>query len=102
MERQAYVIKRSGKKQLVNPQKIRNRLEQLSQDLDKDFVKLEVIVDKVAKYIAEGITTEQLDKLSAETCAYMNTVHPDYSRLAARICASNLHKETSDSFFETM
>jgi len=30
----------------------------------------------------------------------MNIVHPDYSRLAARISVSNLHKQTSDSFLE--
>ena len=95
-------MKRGGKRQFVNPEKIRIRLERLSRDLDKNYVKLEVIVEKVANYIIDGITTEELDKLSAETCAYMNIVHPDYSRLAARICASNLHKETYNSFFETI
>ena len=28
----------------------------------------------------------------------MNIVHPDYSKLAARISISNLHKQTDDSF----
>ena len=30
----------------------------------------------------------------------MNIVHPDYSKLAAAIAISNLHKMTSDSFLE--
>lgn len=30
----------------------------------------------------------------------MNIVHPDYSKLAARIAVSNLHKKTTDSFLE--
>ena len=38
-----------------------------------------------------------MDNLAAETCAYMTIVHPDFSRLAARISISNLHKQTFDS-----
>ena len=49
-----------------------------------------------------GVTTVALDELAAETCAYMTIVHPDYSVLAARIAVSNLHKETSESFLETV
>ena len=30
----------------------------------------------------------------------MNIVHPDYSKLAARVAISNLHKKTSSSFLE--
>ena len=46
------------------------------------------------------MSTEDLDNLAAETCAYMTIVHPDYSKLAARIAISNLHKRTYDSFLE--
>lgn len=49
-----------------------------------------------------GIPTTILDNLAAETCAYMNLIHPDYSRLAARIAVNNLHKMTSNSFAETI
>lgn len=47
-----------------------------------------------------GVTTAELDNLAAETCAYMNIVHPDYSKLAARIVVSNLQKQTSSDFLE--
>jgi ribonucleotide reductase alpha subunit len=50
----------------------------------------------------EGIPTSKLDNLSAETCAYMNLIHPHYSLLAARIAVNNLQKETKDSFAETV
>ncbi len=43
------------------------------------------------------MTTSELDSLAAETCAYMNILHPDYSKLAARIAVSNLHKSTSEN-----
>lgn len=45
--------------------------------------------------------TSEIDTLAAETCAYMSQKHPDFSILAARIAVSNLHKNTSESFFET-
>lgn len=32
----------------------------------------------------------------------MNMVHPDYSKLAARIAISNLHKKTSSDFLEVV
>lgn len=46
------------------------------------------------------VTTVDLDNLAAETCAYMNIIHPDYSKLAARILVSNLHKMTTSDFLE--
>ena len=52
--------------------------------------------DSTTAYL--GITTAELDNLAAETCAYMNLAHPDYSKLAARIAVSNLHKDTSDDY----
>lgn len=53
-------------------------------------------------YFQIGIKTSELDTLSAETCAYMSLVHPDYSNLASRIEISNLHKETSDDYLEVV
>ena len=50
----------------------------------------------------DKISTVELDELAAETCAYMNIIHPNYSILAARIAVSNLHKETKESFAETI
>ena len=50
----------------------------------------------------DGVHTTVLDNLAAETSAYMNLIHPHYSKLAARIAVSNLHKETKNSFYETV
>ena len=41
-----------------------------------------------------GVTTEEISKLAAETCAYMAIVHPDYSKLANRIAVQALHDRT--------
>jgi ribonucleoside-diphosphate reductase subunit M1 len=50
--------------------------------------------------IFSGVTTQQLDSLAAETCAYMTMVHPDYSILASRIAVTNLHKETETDYLK--
>lgn len=63
-----------------------------------DYINLDVVTGKVYAGIYNGIKTSQLDTLSAETCAYMTMVHPDYSKLASRIEISNLHKETHDDY----
>ena len=50
----------------------------------------------------DGVCTKVLDEMAAETCAYMNIIHPHYSLLAARMAVNNLHKETKECFSETM
>lgn len=39
-----------------------------------------------------------MNELLAETAAYMNQLHPDCGRLAARICVTQLQKQTSAKF----
>ncbi|MBY0518220.1 MAG: ribonucleoside-diphosphate reductase subunit alpha, partial [Bacteriovoracaceae bacterium] len=60
------------------------------------------IAKRTIQGLFDGITTEELDNLSAEVSAYMTSVHPDYARLAGRIAVANLHRSTSDSFIETL
>lgn len=49
---------------------------------------------QVIQGVYPGVTTSELDELAAQTSAYMATQHPDFSKLAARISVSNLHKQT--------
>ena len=97
-----YIKKRNGEKQDFDVTHIIERLEKLSFNLDKTFVNIPAIVTKVVQGMHDGISTETLDDLAAETCAYMNIIHPHYSLLAARIVVSNLHKETKDDFAATI
>eukprot|EP00924_Labyrinthula_sp_SR-Ha-C_P014075 augustus_masked-scaffold_56-processed-gene-1.98-mRNA-1 protein AED:0.01 eAED:0.01 QI:0/-1/0/1/-1/1/1/0/805 len=97
-----YVIKRNGKKEEVLFDKITSRIRHLCYGLDTTHVDPVKISQKVVMGVYPGVTTSQLDELAAETAAYAATQHPDYSVLAARICVSNLHKNTSEDFFETM
>ncbi|ORZ16095.1 ribonucleoside-diphosphate reductase large chain [Lobosporangium transversale] len=61
-----------------------------------------LITQKVISGVHLGITTVELDNLAAETAAYMTTRHPDYAILAARVAASNLHKQSKNDFSQVI
>ncbi|MCW2539417.1 MAG: ribonucleoside-diphosphate reductase, alpha subunit [Frankiales bacterium] len=48
---------------------------------------------KTISGLYDGATTAELDRLSIRTSAEMITEEPQYSRLAARLLASNVEKE---------
>jgi ribonucleoside-diphosphate reductase alpha chain len=96
------VLKRDGRRESVKFDKVTARIERLSYGLDVNYVDPIEVARKVIDGIYDGVTTVELDKLAAEVAASMTTKHPDYAVLAARIAISNLHKETSKSFSNTM
>jgi len=97
-----YVIKRDGRRESVKFDKITARVEKLCYGLDLNFVEPIDVAKKVIDGLYDGVTTEELDRLAAETAASLTTRHPDYAILAARMAVSNLHKKTSKSFSNTM
>lgn len=97
-----YVIKRSGKRELVKFDKISARIKKLCYGLDARYISEIEISKKVIQGVYDEVSTTELDDLAAKTAASMATVHPDYSILAARIAISNLHKNTSKSFYKAM
>lgn len=96
------VLKRDGRRESVKFDKITARIEKLCYGLDPRHVDPINVSKKVIDGLYDGVTTVELDKLAAETAASMTTNHPDYATLAARIAVSNLHRETSKSFSNTM
>ena len=46
------------------------------------------------------MSSEEITKLVAETCAYLAIVHPDYTMLANRVSVDALHKRTSSDIRE--
>ncbi|KAK5138257.1 ribonucleotide-diphosphate reductase subunit rnr1 [Meristemomyces frigidus] len=89
-----FVVKRDGRKERVQFDKITARVSRLCYGLDPEHVDPAAITMKVISGVYQGVTTIQLDDLAAETAAYMTVTHPDYAILAARIAVSNLHKQT--------
>jgi len=97
------VTKRDGTLEPYDIESIRNRLDKLFlDDINREYVNLNLIVNKTEQGLYDNIKTTEIDNLAAETAAYMNIIHPQYSLLAARIAVDNLHKETKDSFAETI
>lgn len=101
-ESRMYVIKRDGSQEDVKFDKITARISKLCYGLDTKYCDPIKVAQKVVMGVFPGVTTSQLDELAAETAAYASTQHPDFSKLAARISVSNLHKSTSDSFTKTI
>lgn len=96
------VITRSGTRETIRFDKITDRIENLCFDLNRDHIHPDKIAQKVIEGIYDGITTQDLDQLAAETAAYLATTHPDYVRLAGRVAVANLHRMTKESFSETI
>lgn len=97
-----YVVKRDGRRERVQFDKITARINKLSYGLNPEFCDPVIVAQKVATGVYRGVTTSELDELAAETAASLTSTHPDYALLAARIAVSNLHKNTLKSFSETM
>ena len=85
----------------VNLNKITSRIKHLCDDLSPVVDPTMISIQTIQK-LYDGITTEELDKISAKTAESYQLVHPDYSILAARICVSNLHKTTPKTFTACM
>jgi hypothetical protein len=95
------IKKRSGDDASFNPQKIYNRIKRASKGLNVNSD--EIFIKVITSVPTEGlITTKELDKLIYEIAAAFTGSHHDYSRLASSVAISSYHKETDESFSNTM
>jgi ribonucleoside-diphosphate reductase alpha chain len=95
------IKKRGGEKVSFNPQKIYNRVKRASKGLNVNSD--EIFIKVITSVPTEGyITTKELDKLVYEIASSYTGSHHDYSRLASSVAISAYHKDTVDSFSETM
>jgi ribonucleoside-diphosphate reductase alpha subunit len=98
------VIKRSGHVEDVKFDKVTNRITKLMNDpceISKG-VDAAMIAQQVFSSMHEGITTQEIDTLSAEICIGMITKDTDYEVLATRIIASNIQKTVPNNFHIAM
>lgn len=104
LARKLHVIKRNGKTEQVYYDKITARISKLCYGLNMDYVDPALLGQKIHSGMYPGIHVSEIDELAAETAAHLTSRHPDYGVLAARLCVSNLHKETKStkSFSTTM
>ena len=96
-DKDMFVTKRTGKKEAVSFDKILKRIKKIGTEVGIK-TNFSTITMKVIEQLFDGISTRQIDELSASQCASMASIHPDYNVLAGRLIISNHHKNTSDSF----
>ena len=91
------ILKRNGTKEPLKLEKIGSRIKKLTYGLH-DMVDPDLVSTKVASGLYDGVSSAELDQLSAETSASMITTHPDYGKLAARIAITALYKDVEKDF----
>lgn len=96
------VINRRGEEIDLDYNKILNRLTNLINMEPTLNISPHRITIKTIEGIYNKIHTYELDELSSKICGSLITTNPDYSKLASRIEISNLHKETSNCFLQTI
>jgi ribonucleoside-diphosphate reductase alpha subunit len=98
------VVKRSGDVAEMLFDKVTKRISKLNQA--PEFEVLNVQPDKVAQKVFQsmydGISTSEIDNLTAEVAVAMITENPDYETLAMRVTVSNLQKNCPPCFSDAM
>ena len=95
------VTKRSGRIEDMKFDNVTNRIKKLTYGLSENCDSSKV-AQQVFSSMYDGITTHEIDTLSAEICIGMITTDPDYEVLATRITASNIQKVCPNNFYMAM
>lgn len=95
------VKKRNGNMEVIAFDKILRRIKTIGTEVGIK-INYTTLAMKVIDQLYNGISTTQIDELSAQQCASLASTHPDYNVLASRITISNHHKNTADSFSQVM
>ncbi|MEC8632990.1 MAG: ribonucleoside-diphosphate reductase subunit alpha [Candidatus Thermoplasmatota archaeon] len=96
------VVNRKGEREDVRFDAIHEKLVKLAEGLDPTWVDPGHVTKLTIEGLYDGVTTRELDQLAAETAASLASHHPDYSRLAARICVDDLHRSTKTTFTDVI
>ena len=99
MEQNMQVVKRDGRKEDVAFEKVQQRISKVATGLTVNATK---VAQGVLTRIVDGITTTELDNITANLAYSWTTTHPDYGVLAARIAVSNHQKNTPNTLLEVM
>eukprot|EP00535_Pseudo-nitzschia_heimii_P012285 CAMPEP_0197195194 /NCGR_PEP_ID=MMETSP1423-20130617/30622_1 /TAXON_ID=476441 /ORGANISM="Pseudo-nitzschia heimii, Strain UNC1101" /LENGTH=899 /DNA_ID=CAMNT_0042648765 /DNA_START=210 /DNA_END=2909 /DNA_ORIENTATION=+ len=104
-----YVTKRNGSKELLERNKILQRLQRLAATFPADDahtlmtkLDLESMTDSIIRGMYPDVNSYEIDLLAAETAASMATQHVLYARLAARILVSLNHRYTPPTFSQAI
>lgn len=92
-----YIINRNNQKEEVKFDQITERNKKIIKELNLniDPVKLSQFVIKGLK---NGMTTYEIDELSAETAYHLSPSNPDYEKFACYVMINNLHKSITRDY----
>ena len=93
-----YVIKRNGVQAPIIRDKIVARVRKLYYNLHILDSSIDKAIDDIMNHLESGIHTRSIDQLLAKSIAEKSENDEALMTLAARIEASNLHKETTKRF----
>jgi ribonucleoside-diphosphate reductase alpha subunit len=96
------VVKRSGEITEMLFDKVTIRLQKLCVMEPALTIQADKVAQKTVASIYDGISTEEIDTLSAEVAIGMITEHSDYETLATRIVVSNMQKTSPKCFSSAM
>ena len=85
------VVKRDGRKEDVAFEKVQERITKAAAGLTVNPTK---VAQGVLARIVDGITTTELDNITASLAYSWSTIHPDYADLASQVAISNHQKNT--------
>ena len=97
-----YVLKRNNKKEPISFDKILKRIKSICKEFNLQNIIYAQLTMKVIDQLYDNIETTKIDELTAQQCCSMVSIHHDYNKLASAISISNLQKNTSNSFYETL
>jgi len=99
MDQNMQVVKRDGRTEDVAFEKVQQRIVKSAEGLHVNATK---VAQGVLTRLVDGITTTELDNITANLAYSWTTTHPDYGVLAARIAISNHQKNTPKTFKECL
>jgi ribonucleoside-diphosphate reductase alpha chain len=99
VEQNMNVVKRDGHREEVAFEKVQERIVKSSVGLVVNATK---VAQGVLTRIVDGITTTELDNITANLAYSWSTIHPDYATLASRIAISNHQKNTPKTMLEVV
>ena len=95
------VKKRNGSLEDVSFDKILNRVQTLGKESNIQ-INYHSLIQKVIEQLYDTIPTTKIDELTAEQCASLSSINPDYNILSGRIVISNHQKNTNPTFWKVM
>jgi len=98
------IVKRSGIEEEIRLDKITERIQEQIDNMSINSKVLDAVkvAMKVCDSIKDGITTSELDEVTARICMNWSLDHPDWAKLGSRIIINNHRKNVRISFCEAM